>query len=701
MKTIFSILLCLLIYPPVGARQHDETRDSLFTAELNEVVVEAQMQKTTSKVSVYIPGARQKKAAGDATSLLNLMSIPQLSINPITDVVTTVAGQPVAIFIDCTEASPEDIIGLKPCDVKRVEYYDSPSDPKFLGRKHVVNFTMQKYEWGGYTKIDAAQSFGVANTRASVYSKMKYKSVSYDIYAGEQYKTIRNAGDETIEYFRFNGQSDNGLATIGRSNSSIAENSYKNTDDISFRAIYDSDRMRLNNRVSFSYALSPQSGTTNNLRYMHDNDWSENVKTHSVSSGNSLIAIYEGQYLVVLPKSLTINIGTRCEYGNNKINSLYSGTEDLEISNVAYEKSYVGTLNPNLSWQINDSHAVSAYIIGTWQNNKINYKGNSSSRQSYKINGYQAGASYDYETERWSARLDFGWAWQTNTINDYKKRTIYPCINAEASYSPTRNIQLLASYEYYETYPTASSTSPVIIRQDELVSYAGNPNLKNSPSHEAALQCVWLPSNKWQLALTGFHYNIANRRVFNYLPEGPDGTMLRYYTNNGNYMCTMTGLNASAKFFGGKLTARVNPQFWSRKTTGVFAMRRNELTYTLQLTYFWRNFYLSGWYVSPSHYPEENSGIERKTVSQYKLQLGWGNGSWNLGISASDFLRTDRRANREILRSEYYDMSRRVYSPSRYMKFSVTATYTFGYGKKVQRGDEVGGGVPRQSAILK
>lgn len=684
---------------PGYAQRYDATEDSLTTKELNEVVVEAQMQRTTSEVSVYIPDAKQKNVAKDATSLLGLMSIPQLSVDPVAEAVKTVAGQPVSIFIDCIEASAEDINGLKPSEVKKVEYCHNPSDPRFSGKKQVVNFVMQKYEWGGYTKIDAAQSLGVTNSSASVYSKMKYKSMSYDVYAGERHDVISHSGHESDETMRFADLSGDGPATVVRSNSSVTGRCHSNTGDVSVRAIYDSDRMQINNRVSLNQVSSPQRKTTNDLTYGHD--WSGRVNTVSSSSSNNLTVGYRGQYIFMLPNDLTLNIGTRFEYGNNRVNSLYRGVDGFEIVNDAYEKSYFGTVNPNLSWQTGDSHSVRTYMVGTWQNNKIDYEGTSSSQQRYGIGGYQAGASYDFDTERWSAHLNLGWTWQANTISGYKVKTSYPRISAEVAYSSTQKTQLLASYEYYETYPTASSTSPIVIRQDELVSYAGNPNLRNSPTHEVALQGVWLPSNKWQLALTGFHYNIADRRVFNYIPEGPDGTMLRYYTNNGSYRCTMIGVNANVKLFGGRLAARANPQFWSRRTTGVFAMRRNELTCTAQLTYFFGQFYATGWYLTPSHYPDENSGVESRTPSQYRLQLGWGNGSWNIGISASNFLRSDWRSTREKLLSEYYDMSSRVYSPSQHMKFSATATYTFGYGKKVQRGNEVAGSGAGQSAILK
>ncbi len=48
---------------------------------------------------------------------------------------------------------------------------------------------MQKYEWGGYTKITANKSFGVNRTEGSVYSKMNYKRMTFDIYADENYLT--------------------------------------------------------------------------------------------------------------------------------------------------------------------------------------------------------------------------------------------------------------------------------------------------------------------------------------------------------------------------------------------------------------------------------------------------------------------------------------------------------------------------------
>ncbi|MGM9694592.1 MAG: hypothetical protein ACI3YC_06250, partial [Alloprevotella sp.] len=54
--------------------------DTSKTAVLGEAVVEAQMQRTSSAATTYIPSADQKRAAQNALDLLRRMAIPQLQI---------------------------------------------------------------------------------------------------------------------------------------------------------------------------------------------------------------------------------------------------------------------------------------------------------------------------------------------------------------------------------------------------------------------------------------------------------------------------------------------------------------------------------------------------------------------------------------------------------------------------------------------
>ena len=73
MKTIITILMTLF---PILALAQSEALDTITAQELNEVVVEARMQRTSSSASTYIPLARQKNSATDALSLLSQMAIP-------------------------------------------------------------------------------------------------------------------------------------------------------------------------------------------------------------------------------------------------------------------------------------------------------------------------------------------------------------------------------------------------------------------------------------------------------------------------------------------------------------------------------------------------------------------------------------------------------------------------------------------------
>lgn len=154
---IIIVLLCALC-----ALAQTEIPDSIKAQELNEVVVEARLQTTSATVSTFIPTSKQKNSSQTGTDLLNRMSIPQLSIG-MGNSVKTVSGRPVDIFIDYIPATEQDLDGMRVVDVKKVEYYDSPDDPRFQGKAHVINFIMQKYEYGGYIKTFAREFF-IANS---------------------------------------------------------------------------------------------------------------------------------------------------------------------------------------------------------------------------------------------------------------------------------------------------------------------------------------------------------------------------------------------------------------------------------------------------------------------------------------------------------------------------------------------------------
>ena len=138
-KPFIISIFCVII--ATAAMAQTEHSDSINTHELDEVVVEARTQRVIDRGVAYIPTNKIKKTATDATRLLELMNIPQLNITPGTMSVKTYTGKDVAMFIDFKEATDEDLQGLRPEDVLRVEVLQYPQDARFGGQANVINFT--------------------------------------------------------------------------------------------------------------------------------------------------------------------------------------------------------------------------------------------------------------------------------------------------------------------------------------------------------------------------------------------------------------------------------------------------------------------------------------------------------------------------------------------------------------------------------
>lgn len=691
-------LFTLLVFVPIIPMAQVAGQDSIKTQELEEVVVEAANQRTSSKSSTYIPMAKQKNASADAISLLSQMSIPQLNVDPASRSVKTVSGQPVSIFIDYVAASAQDLSGMRTNDVKRVEYLLYPSDPRFRGAQYVINFVMQKYEWGGYTKLNADKWFGVNRSEASVYSKFAYKRMTFDFYVDEIYLTDRHTGIRSVEKFQFPDLFGNGPETVERTSSPLSMLYRNNSNDIAFRALYSTDKVQISNKLSFACTSVPHNDTKNSLTYA--DSFLPGSTAKSISSNHSWSLDYNFETYASLNQKLGMNIEARYRYDHNSSNSEYVD-ERLAIENDAREKSQYVSMTPCLVWNPNQHNSIMPYIHAEYSTAKIDYLGNSPSRQKYDIWGCMAGARYTYMQEKWSAGGLVGWVYANTNLTGTKIEDNYPQGNIFATYSPNDKNQIELTYAFGKQVPDTYQKSPNMLQQDELTWYAGTPGLDNYWHHKVQATYTWLPNNKWQLALNGNYFISNNRVVPVYSPDGPGGTMLRKYVNNGDYNYGWIMASSTAKFLNGNLIAKVSPYFDMYKTTGEYSMRQREFSCIAQLTWYFGDFYMFGWYRTRSKGLDMDSGYKERTPESYQIQIGWGRGAWKASATAYNFLRSSWETSRQTLTSRYYQSDRRVFGTAQHMRFQFSLTYTFGYGKKVQRSDEVSGTGIGQSAILK
>lgn len=690
--TICAIAECLTAIAQV------EAPDTVYDKELGEVVIEAAMQRTSSKSSTYIPLQQQKKSATDGVSLLSQMAIPQLDVDLANMSIKTVSGNPVSIYINYVAASKHDLSGMRPTDVQRVEYLLYPQDPRFKGAQYVVNIIVQKYEWGGYTKLSAAQKLIVNNTDAGVYSKFAINSITFDVYADEQYSSNRHGGEKLTEQFSFTDLIGEGARQEERVTTPLASLSRSNTNSVAFRALYATDKMQISNMLSFSNKLQPHSDLNANVTYTNnlfpDSRTIQNTSVHNQSLN------YDFELYSALSDKVAINIETSYNYNYNTMESHYDDGS-LTIDNNAGENSHFAKVTPALVWNINRHNSLMPLMFAEYDKIKVGYAGNSPSRQSYDIIGLAGGIRYAYSQDNLSAGAMLWWIYAHTDFSGTKTTDNYPTGNLFATYSFNDKHQIELAWALAKEIPETYQKSPNMLRQDDLIWYMGSPGLDNYWMQRVNINYLWLPNNHLQFAADGYYHWENNKIVTLYTPDAPEGTLLRRYANNGNSATGMIGLSATAKFFKSKLVAKVRPQYTHRRITGEYDQSTNWLTCTAQLTCYFGNFYLYGWYSTPSSGVLSDSGVRGHHPSRYQIQIGWGKGAWRATATAYNFFRSSWETSRVDFKSPYYGYEGRNYGVGSHRSFGLSVTYMLGYGKKVRRGNELDGVGEGKSAILK
>lgn len=195
------------------------------------------------------------------------MAIPEISARFGSTDVTTQSGQPVSLFINYMPATPRELKGMRVADCARVEYLESPTDPRFQGATYVINFIMQVYEYGGYTKLSANQLFpSMYQNNESLFSRLTYRKMTFDLSAAaynvinnhtgsSQYAVMRLTDNDEKEFLLHRDE------TLGKSR--MKSNYYP----ISFQATYISPKIQFRNTLSYAFTSYPVSERSGQLTY--------------------------------------------------------------------------------------------------------------------------------------------------------------------------------------------------------------------------------------------------------------------------------------------------------------------------------------------------------------------------------------------------------------------------------------------------
>lgn len=679
-----------------------ETSDSLSTVEMNEVIVKAQMHRTDATSSTFTPTVKQKSSAQNAIDLLKQLAIPQISINLMDNTVTTPSGQNVAIYINYIPASAEEMEGISTADVRRVEYLDFPADPRFQGNEHVVNFIVQKYEYGGYTKATLNENFlvGKLSSRASVYSKFVYKRMTYDLYAGASNHDINHFGSSITGLYSLKNEDEQFYQTTRNETLESAHFKY-NQYPVSFRAIYDSDNIQIANTIGFNFDQSPLSETKGSLSFIPQRNSDYSYSKNEPSTSRYLI--WSGNYYFILPRNFHLSVSPGVNYGHTHYTYLYQTSlpGSSSITNRSKEDVWQFRGSATLFKKIADKqNAFVRAWFGSTTNN-VSYSG--TSPYDNKFSDMYAGAAlgYNFSNDQWNVQADAALQWEKNQINDQSVAEIYPLLNVSTGFSPSQKHSFRTYFHFGANYPGASEKTPNVLQQNELMYYTGNPNIGLSRQVTFNLSYNWIPTSTFSASAFMQYFGEYNLYVPAYQLYQGGKALLRTFETDGTYNRTQIGMSFNYRLLDGNLQLAASPSVSLYRMTGLFDISKSPFYCNASATYYLGNFYFQVAYQTRSLTVQGNRGVVYKDRDFYQVLAGWSRSNWNIRISGMNLFRNDWLCSTNLLSTPLYSETQLVEGNNFHQRLNLAVTYTFGYGKKVKRGNEVGEQSGAASAIMK
>lgn len=697
MKQVITFIIAMLC--AICALAQTEAKDTIKAKELDEVVVEANMQYASSDVTTYYPDRNSKRTAQNAIDLLNRMAIPQINVNPIGGSVLTPGGDEIAIYIDMEPATQEEKDALRPEDVKKVEYYVFPSDPRFNHEKYVINITLRHYDYGGYAKLSGTGNIMAGSGSGLAYTKITYKRMTYDISINDKYTDRHHTGTEQTQVFRF-PQADGSIDEITRNNFLDGSRFQQNQFGTSFRAKYMSQKAVISNSVFITAINTPHSSYDGRLLFSSDN---YNGSTYS----NSLNSTYfyprwRGNYYFDLGNGFKLNAIPSFFYQHTKSNRKYlSGATSIVTD--ATEDAVTGEMQVQLNKSFLKYHTLDFNLLGIYYNNKVKYSGNTVASPEFNQFAYGGILGYTFSKGNYYGQLSAGFAGESNKIDGVRTNSFIPLVILNSQYAFNQKNSLSISAMLNVRPVQAAEKTPDVIQENELLYKTGNPHLRNVKVSKVTIDYTWLPNNKFSLSAFSGWSRDFNRIVPVFSSNTDDRIMLRTLDNNGYYQNIYLGASFTAKLLRNSLVLRATPQIRFDKISGIYAYTNNYVSLSLNASYYLGKFYISAYY-SPAFRELVSQSLTATSVkrkSAYQMKIGWSNGAWNLTATAVNIFRRNWVEETSRLTSQWFDQYTTEYGAGSHQFVSLTASYTFGFGKKVRRGDEVQTMGAGSSAIMK
>lgn len=658
--------------------------------ELPEMTVEANNSYHTPKKSVYIPSKSEKNVSIDAMALLKRMYIPQLVTSP-SGGFTASNGDEISYFVNGNPASPEELSSMNISDVKKVEYLDFPEDANFLSAPHVVNFIVQEYEYGGYTRIGLNHMYIPAySLEENIFSRWSYKRMTYDVSVAASNSDNDHYYAEKNDIFRFD------TGTVERT-VSPEDGHYRIAKyPVKLRAQYSHGNTYISNSVGYSYFDQASSFSEGDIRYkgfpLSNNSFESDspLRLSSVSwDGNGSFVLGNGWTLAALGNLYYSHYDIRSSYSLYEHGDL-AGTPVLDIKNFVNENTINGNLRITSNKRFSDVHSFIMSLQSSMEDSKMNYI-NIDSKKHFDSYTFAFKGGYDMNLQKIHLGTTLGVANEKASMDGINVNTFYPFATVSFNYMPNLNNNINLWMQYSTFSPNISAKNPELVQKNELMYTVGNPLTTPFPRYELALNYFWRITNNFQI-FPMFNWNHAFNAFHTvYTPMEDKTAMLTTYENGGHTDDVSLRINFSLELFNRKLHITATPEYRIQSPSYADYPTLHPVEIYSTINGYFGNFYVSANFYSglSRRYQTQNMDVMVDRPHQYWLSAGWGNGKVRAELYFSTTFKKNCDNHLSIIESPHYSSRTVQFSSYDRALLSVKLSYTFGYGKKINHGDEV------------
>lgn len=690
-KLILSMAGTIAIGLPGAHAQNTATTDS--TKTLDEVTVTADTRIIDKNLVSFVPSAKAKKAASSGYDLLSRMSLPMIRIAMGSENVETMDGKSVALFIDSTKASVEEVRMMRPEDVVRVQYIDYPSDPRFYGARHVINFIMRRRNFGGYVKTIAKENFITNDGSMQTNVRINKGRMTFDFMGYGDYSNRTLSGEKTTETFNISGGN-----SLVRTSTTDKDKKSTWESQAAFRAKYTSASFTTNNTLCIGISNSSNKGSHGGVTYSDSRYPSSDF--FSSSRNKAKFAGIDGSCFFHFSSKSSLNLTYHGKLSRTDMASSYDENKFADINNSADDDTQEANI------RINSSHNLGRIgkfgLMGYWlyEHNRTSYGGTCETLNNATTSFGMLGASYSRAFGSYYLYGAFGWCWLATELDSKSAHSSFPYadLSIQRGFGNKHSISLDVHYSVWP--PSSNQKSDNIIRVSPFMWHTGNPFLKSYHMLDAGLSYRFFPSSRYSFSLFSFTTQSGDQPRVVYEPY-QEGVIRTLKQPDGSFSSYTFGINASTTQLDKKLYISCSASEMIVADKKALAHTRTAFSYSVQAYYYLGDFSFGAYYSSPRNTIDyRRTGAWSSNKDTYIFSAAWSAHGINLNISLHNIGRWNWKTGSSRLTSPIYSRNSITAGEQGHAAVKVSFVYTIGFGKKINDSNDINRQYGESSGIL-